>query len=255
MIAAIPGVQEKCHLTNILAIAPSFLYAYCIEIGALLGTAACEMYGHRIFYHVTVPLSLLFTILGGCSQNYATLATSRSLAGLFSGPWLTVGVGILNDLWDLCLEKTGTSFVVLFVLFVILVTGRANGQRGDRYASFVALEFLCGSRPLHMMFVEPIIFPTGLVLAVTQSVVFAYYVGYAILFEKVDGFSQWNVGMAFCLLVVGSLLAVLVVALFDKLAYQKARVEALRLGKTVTLEKRLYPAKLGSITLPISLFW
>ena len=137
---------------------------------------------------------------------------------------------------------------------MILVTGRANGQCGDRYASFVALEFL-GSRPLHMMFVEPIIFPTGLVLAVTQSVVFAYYVGYAILFEKVDGFSQWNVGMAFCLLVVGSLLAVLVVALFDKLAYQKARVEALRLGKTVTLEKRLYPAKLGSITLPISLFW
>jgi hypothetical protein len=96
-----------------------------------------------------------------------------------------------------------------------------------------------------MIFVEPIIFPTGLVLAVTQSVVFAYYVGYVILFEKVDGFSQWNVDMAFGPLVVGSLLAVPVVTLFDKLTYQKARVEALRLGKTVTPEKRLYPCQVG----------
>jgi hypothetical protein len=106
-----------------------------------------------------------------------------------------------------------------------------------------------------MMVVEPIIFPTGLVLAVTQSVVFAYYVGYALLFERVYGFSQFKVGMAFGPLVVGSLLAVPVVALFDKLTYQKAREEALSLGKTVAPEKRLYPAMLGSITLPISLFW
>jgi hypothetical protein len=106
-----------------------------------------------------------------------------------------------------------------------------------------------------MMFVEPIIFPTALVLSVAQSVVFAYYVGYALLFERVYGFSQYKVGMAFGPLVVGSLLAVPVVALFDKLTYQKARTEALRLGKKVAPEKRLYPAILGSITLPISLFW
>ena len=61
--------------------------------------------------------------------------------------------------------------------------------------------------------------------------------------------------MAFGPLVVGSLLAVPVVGLFDKLTYQKAREEALRSGRTVAPEKRLYPAMLGSITLPISLFW
>jgi MFS family permease len=121
-IAAVPEVQEKFHLTNTLAIAPSSLYAYGLGIGALLATAACEIYGRRIVYHVTVPLTLLFTIVGGCSQNYATVAVSRSLAGLFSGPCLTVGVGILNDLWDLSLEKTGTSFAVFFVLFVIWAT-------------------------------------------------------------------------------------------------------------------------------------
>jgi MFS family permease len=110
-------------------------------------------------------------------------------------------------------------------------------------------------RPLHMMIVEPIIFPTGLVLVITQSVVFAYYIAYALLFERVYGFSQFRVGMVFGPLVLGTLLAVPVVTLFDKLTYQKARAEALRLGKTVAPEKRLYPAMLSSFTLPISLFW
>jgi len=106
-----------------------------------------------------------------------------------------------------------------------------------------------------MILVEPIIFPTGLVLAITQSVVFAYYVGYALLFERVYDFTQFNVGMAFGPLIVGTLLAGPVVALFDRLTYQKARAEALRTGATVAPEKRLYPAMLGSITLPVSLFW
>jgi MFS family permease len=229
---------------------------------------------------------------------------ARTLAGLFSGPCLTVGVGVLNDLWDLSLEKTGTTFAVFFVLFVILATqigpmasaaiiehhswrwtfwvavilvgittvcsfllpetyhpqiirarakkmGQALPSRGTNASIFLTAI----GRPLHMMFVEPIIFPTGLMLAVAQSVIMAYYVGYALLFERVYGFSQFKVGMAFGPLVVGAFLVVPVVALFDKLLYQKARAEALRLGKTVASEKRLYPAMLGSITLPVSLFW
>jgi hypothetical protein len=74
------------------------------------------------------------------------------------------------------------------------------------------------------------------------------------LFEKVYGFDQYKVGMAFGPLVVGSLIAVPVVALFSKLAYQNARAEALRLERTVAPEKRLYPVMLGSITLPICCF-
>jgi hypothetical protein len=129
--------------------------------------------------------------------------------------------------------------------------GKTLPPRGTNVSVFLTAI----GRPLHMMIIEPIIFPTGLVLAITQSVVFAYYIAYALLFERVYGFSQFKVGMAFGPLVVGTLLAVPVLALFDKLTYQKARAEALRLGKTVTPEKRLYPAMLSSFTLPLSLFW
>jgi MFS family permease len=47
---------------------------------------------------------------------------SRWLAGILSGPCLTVGVGILNDLWDLSLDKSGTLFAVLFAMFIIWAT-------------------------------------------------------------------------------------------------------------------------------------
>jgi uncharacterized membrane protein YiaA len=99
-----------------------------------------------------------------------------------------------------------------------------------------------------------LILPTGLVLAVTQSVAFVYYVAFALMFEEVYGFSQYQVGMAFAPQVVGSIFAVLILGLFDKFSYQKARAEAIRSGTNVVPETRLYPAMLSGVLFPVSLF-
>jgi hypothetical protein len=84
--------------------------------------------------------------------------------------------------------------------------------------------------------------------------VFAYYVAYAMVFEEVYGFSQFQVGMAFGALLVGTVVALPVLALFDRLTYQKARTTAIQSGTTVVPEIRLYPAILGVTIFPISLF-
>jgi hypothetical protein len=131
-------------------------------------------------------------------------------------------------------------------------------------------------RPLHMILVEPvntllsrglyycrkaqanlqqIVFPVSFILAISQSIIFANYVIYAILFEDVYNFTEYQVGMAFSPLLAGSVLAVPVVAVFDKVTYQKARSEAILSGTVVAPEKRLFPAMLASFTLPTSLFW
>jgi MFS family permease len=73
-------------------------------------------------YRVTIPLTLIFTVVGDSAKNYAALAVARTFAGLFSGLCLTVGVGILNDLWDLSLDKTGSTFAVLFASFNVFAT-------------------------------------------------------------------------------------------------------------------------------------
>jgi len=80
------------------------------------------------------------------------------------------------------------------------------------------------------------------------------YVTYSILFEEVYGFSPYQVGMVFAPLFIGGIVAVPVIGVFDRLTYQKARAEAIRSGSEVHPEKRLYPAMLSVILLPISLF-
>jgi hypothetical protein len=59
----------------------------------------------------------------------------------------------------------------------------------------------------NVLILRKLILPSGLVLAVTQAVVFAYYVAYAMMFEEVYGFSQFQVEMAFGALLVGTVLA------------------------------------------------
>jgi hypothetical protein len=105
------------------------------------------------------------------------------------------------------------------------------------------------------MMVEPIIFPSSLLLAVTQSVVFSYYVSYALLFERIYSFTAYKVGLTFIPIVIGSLLAVPLISFIDKRTYQPLRAIAVANGTTVPPEKRLYPAMIGSFTLPVSLFW
>lgn len=303
-IGAIPSIAADFNVSTTLAIAPTSLYGYGLGIGAFIGTATCETFGRKIVYQVTIPLTLIFTIIGGSAKNFATIAVTRTLAGLFAGPSLSVGVGIVNDLWDVSLEKTGTASAMLYAMMVIwgtLIGPMASGTLITHHswrwvfwcpailigiitiAAFLIPEtympqisrnrakkdkikvrtrrdslniFLISvGRPLHMTLVEPIILPSGLVLSVTQSVVFAYYVAYAVMFEDVYGFSQFQVGMTFGALVVGSIIAVPTLALFDRLTYQKARAEAIRSGTTVAPEIRLYPAMLSAFLLPISLFW
>jgi uncharacterized membrane protein YiaA len=60
--------------------------------------------------------------------------------------------------------------------------------------------------------------------------------------------------MAFAPLLVGGVIAVPIIAAFDRLTYQKARERAKMTGTSVYPEIRLYPAMLGVILQPISLF-
>jgi MFS family permease len=222
-IAVIPSIATSWNITNAtLETLPASLYPFGLGVGALLATAGSEVFGRRIVYQVTVPLSLAFTIMGGVAKNYVYLCIARSLAGLFSGPCLTVGAGIFNDLWDTSLEKIGTLFAVLFVVFLIwatqlgpMVSGAILTDHSWRWTFWVScvlvgvtligafmipetyhpqilrnkvkpeelqgpsrqpakMFLIAVGRPIHMTFVEPIVFPVGLVLAITQSIVFAY---------------------------------------------------------------------------------
>ncbi|PQE14216.1 hypothetical protein CJF31_00006762 [Rutstroemia sp. NJR-2017a BVV2] len=304
-VAAVPDAMTTFDISQTIAVVPISCHTFGLGLGALLFTAFSEVFGRRIVYRITAPLALIFTLISGSASDITTISIARTLTGLFASPALTVGGGIISDIWDISLEKSGTTFAVLYAMMVI--AGTQTGPMVSaaiiayhlswRWVFWLPAILIGGTiviafclpetyhpqlqqkhnekvkgpivtretltrllltslgRPLHMLFVEPTVFPTGLVMAVMQSVVFSYFTVYAALFKNVYHHTPHQAGMAFSALVIGSVLALPTLALFDRIFYRKHRNTALKTGTVVPPEKRLYPAMLGFLTLPISLFW
>ena len=109
-------------------------------------------------------------------------------------------------------------------------------------------------RPLRMLFIEPILGFITLYVSFMFGVMFAFFDAYPYVFENLYGFSLVQVGLAFLGIAVGICLAVITFAAIDITLYAKAKA---RVGpdKAPPPEERLYVSMLGSIAIPVSLFW
>ncbi|KAI9688755.1 MAG: hypothetical protein M1822_001112 [Bathelium mastoideum] len=110
-------------------------------------------------------------------------------------------------------------------------------------------------RPLHMMLVEPIMLPTSLFVAWSQTILFVFYVAYPYILVRVYSFSLSHVGLSFLPLFVGTTLAVPVLGIIDKRVYQVEVARARANGELPTPEARLFPSKIGAMLIPVALFW
>lgn len=107
-------------------------------------------------------------------------------------------------------------------------------------------------RPLHMMFTEPIVAYVSIYTGFTFAMIFSFFGSYSYVFAVVYHFNAREVGLAFIGILPGLLLAIAVFGAFDKTIYAKARDAA---NVKPAPEHRLYAAMLGSLLMPIGLFW
>jgi len=108
-------------------------------------------------------------------------------------------------------------------------------------------------RPIQMLFTEPIVSFVCLYVACEFATLFSFFAAFPLVFQGVYGFGIEESGLVFLSLVVGCLLGALTVLLCDVFLY---RPRAVKLpGHHIPPEYRLYPAMIGSIGLPIGLFW
>jgi len=112
-------------------------------------------------------------------------------------------------------------------------------------------------RPLSMLITEPIVSFFSLYIAFNFAVIFAFFDAFPIVFEGVYRFNLGQVGLTFLGLALGCCLAVATFILVDRFTYQKFYRASLREGGNgaVAPEHRLYSAMLGSVGLPVGLFW
>lgn len=123
------------------------------------------------------------------------------------------------------------------------------------------------TRPIHMLLTEPIVAFLAVYTAFNFGVLFIFFNAFPIVFEspfpeiQIYHFSTGQTGLVFVGIGVGILLAGFTFIILDRIFYQReAKLQITQHGKDprsllLPPEKRVLPAIIGSICLPISLFW
>lgn len=121
---------------------------------------------------------------------------------------------------------------------------------GERVKEFVTIAL---TRPIRMMFTEPIVSFICLYVACEFATLFSFFAALPYVFGTVYGFSIEQQGLVFISITVGCVLGSLTVVLCNAVLYLP-QTKKFPPNRTPP-EHRLYPAMIGSIGLPLGLFW
>ncbi|CAK7203538.1 MFS siderochrome iron transporter 1 [Sporothrix eucalyptigena] len=127
-----------------------------------------------------------------------------------------------------------------------------NAATGAKGPSMGAQFRTALSRPWILLFREPIVFVLSIYMAIIYGTMYMMFAAFPIIFEEGRGWSAGIGGLAFLGIAVGMTLAV-VYAMWDNRNY--ARKAAASPDGMAPPEARLPAGILGSILLPIGLFW
>lgn len=108
-------------------------------------------------------------------------------------------------------------------------------------------------RPIHMLFTEPIVAFTCLYISCIFGILFMFFGTFFYMFSTTYGFTLVQCGLVFLAIAFGCLLGTIMIALCDGLLYRRRARQFPQ--HMIPPEFRLYPAMIGSIMLPTSLFW
>ncbi|MCJ1482662.1 hypothetical protein MMC06_002828 [Schaereria dolodes] len=112
-------------------------------------------------------------------------------------------------------------------------------------------------RPVNMIFTEPIVGFFSLYIAFNFAVLFGFFDAFPIVFQGVYGFDSGHAGLVWLAVLVGCIFAVFTVIIIDRLTYRKHFEKSHKEGRLgiVSPEHRLYAAMVGSLGLPVGIFW
>jgi hypothetical protein len=111
-------------------------------------------------------------------------------------------------------------------------------------------------RPWNMFFTEIIVGTFAFYIGFNFAIYYSLFAALPYIFIKTYDFDLGSQGLVFLGLAVGNVLAFMLVVVFSRISY-KNMVKAINAGKAVKPppEKRLLLALIGSIFVPIGLFW
>lgn len=99
-VAGTFGLMREFHASQTLVLSGLTFYLIGLSLGPILGAPLSELFGRKIVYIVTMPISMLFVMGVGLSHNIQSVLVLRFLAGFVSSPVMAIAGGTISDLWD-----------------------------------------------------------------------------------------------------------------------------------------------------------
>ncbi|KAF2997208.1 hypothetical protein E8E14_001213 [Neopestalotiopsis sp. 37M] len=147
--------------------------------------------------------------------------------------------------------STGTKwFITIIAALTTLAVTQIDAHNGK--VTLKAKLNVALSRPWILLFKEPIVLLLSIYMAIVYGTLYLLFAAYPIVYQQNRGWSQGFGGLAFLGIMVGMLSAV-AFSIFDNKRY--VRIEKESENGIAPPEARLPPAMIGSIALPIGLFW
>lgn len=108
------------------------------------------------------------------------------------------------------------------------------------------------TRPIMMLLTEPIVQAVALYSSFAFAVLFGFFEAYPFAFEKEYGFGLGETGLCFLGIAVGLIFGCIIYLIQDRLVYAPAFRKH---NGSPPAEIRLVPAMIGSVLMPVGLFW
>ncbi|KAI1104933.1 MFS general substrate transporter [Jackrogersella minutella] len=165
----------------------------------------------------------------------------------FSGALWIIGSILLPETYaPVLLRKRAAKLSQMTGKHYLSVVDRDQGRVSLGESFRVAL-----SRPWILLFREPIVFLLSLYMAIIYGTLYMLFAAFPIVYQENRGWSAGIGGLAFLGILVGMLIAI-AYTFYDNGRY--IRVQAQH-GGFAPPEARLLPTMIGSIFIPIGLFW
>jgi MFS family permease len=200
---------------------------------------------------VWILMPFLGPALGPSTASYPTQNSSWRW-----GQWLLLIVGGTSYLLSLFQSETYKKAILLSRAKKYNLPPPADPLPSG-FARVVAILNVTCVRSTKMLFTEPICTAFSIYSAFTFGVLFAFFPAVTYVVRSQYDFSVGEAGLVFLAIGTGCVIATPMFILIDRFTYRRKLLERMSKGDNRPLppEERLYAAMLGSVLLPISLFW
>lgn len=203
--------------------------------------------GMSIFAAAPFMGPVLGPIVGGFVGQTVGWRWVEGVMAIFTGVLWIIGTLVVPETYSpVILSRRAKKLSQLHGKHYISVLEKRQGKTTPKAAFTKSL-----SRPWVLLFREPIVLMISIYMAILYGTLYMLFGAFPIVFQQTRGWSQGIGGLAFLGVAVGMLIGV-AYAIWDNSRYMKIENEH---DGDAPPEARLPPAMVGSIALPVGLFW